>query len=55
MPAKQVDAKIPPQNIDAEMSLLGAILIDDDVLADASEIVKPADFYDQRIKPSSPL
>ena len=48
MPTKQVDAKIPPQNIDAEMSLLGAILIDDDVLADASEIVKPADFYDQR-------
>ena len=46
--AKQVDAKIPPQNIDAEMSLLGAILIDDDVIADASEIVKPADFYDQR-------
>lgn len=40
-------AKIPPQNIDAEKSLLGAILIDEDVLSDASEIVKPKDFYDK--------
>lgn len=46
---KQVETgKIPPQSIDAEMSLLGAILIDEEVLADASEIVKPADFYDKR-------
>ena len=37
-------AKIPPQNIDAEKSLLGAILIDEDVLSDASEIVKPRIF-----------
>ena len=28
--------------------LLGAILIDDDVLADVSETVKPQDFYDKR-------
>lgn len=41
-------AKIPPQNIDAEMSLLGAVLIDDDVLADVNEIVKASDFYDKR-------
>ncbi len=45
---KEVAAKIPPQSIDAEMSLLGAILIDDDVLADVSETVKPQDFYDKR-------
>lgn len=45
---KGVAAKIPPQSIDAEMSLLGAILIDDDVLADVSETVKPQDFYDKR-------
>ena len=38
--------KIPPQNIDAEKSLLGAILIDEEVIADASEHVAPADFYD---------
>ena len=40
--------KIPPQNIDAEKSLLGAILIDEDTLADISEHVKPHDFYDKR-------
>jgi len=45
---KQIEAKIPPQNTDAEMSLLGAVLIDEDVLADVSEIVKPRDFYDKR-------
>lgn len=46
---KQVETgKIPPQSIDAEMSLLGAVLIDEEVLADASELVKPADFYDKR-------
>ncbi len=45
---KKVDAKIPPQSIDAEMSLLGAILIDDEVLSDISDKVKPGDFYDKR-------
>ncbi len=42
-----VAAKVPPQNIDAEKSLLGAILIDEGVLADVSEVVKPKDFYDK--------
>ena len=41
-------AKIPPQNLDAEMSLLGAILIDEEVLADTSDKLRPADFYDKR-------
>ncbi len=41
-------AKIPPQSIDAEMSILGAILIDDEVLANVSEGLKPYDFYDKR-------
>lgn len=40
-------AKIPPQNIDAEKSLLGAILIDEEVLADVTEHVKVPDFYDK--------
>ena len=49
MAKKEVSAgKIPPQNIDAEMSLLGAVLIDEEVLADISDHVKPADFYDKR-------
>lgn len=41
-------AKVPPQNLDAEKSLIGAVLIDDDVLADASEHVNEKDFYDKR-------
>lgn len=49
MADKSVSAgKVPPQNVDAEMSLLGAILIDEEVLADVSEHVKPRDFYDKR-------
>lgn len=39
--------KIPPQNVDAEKSLLGAVLIDEDVLADVSEHVRVDDFYDK--------
>lgn len=44
---RNIAAKIPPQNLDAEKSLLGAILIDEEVLADVSEAVKPRDFYDK--------
>lgn len=40
--------KMPPQNIDAEMSLLGAVLIDEETLADISEHVTAKDFYDKR-------
>lgn len=43
-----VDAKIPPQNVDAEKSLIGAILIDEGVLADVVEVVRYDDFYDKR-------
>ena len=49
MANKSVQAgKVPPQNVDAEMSLLGAVLIDEEVLADITEHVKPKDFYDKR-------
>jgi replicative DNA helicase len=40
--------RIPPQNLDAEMSLLGAVLINEEVLADVSEHVNASDFYDRR-------
>ena len=43
-----VETKVPPQSIDAEMSLLGAILIDGEVMSDVSDKVKPKDFYDKR-------
>jgi replicative DNA helicase len=49
MATKDVPAgKIPPQNLDAEMSLLGAVLIDEEALADVSEHVTPNDFYEKR-------
>lgn len=49
MASKEVQAgKIPPQNLDAEMSLLGAVLIDEEVLADITEHVAEKDFYDKR-------
>lgn len=49
MANKEVSAgRIPPQNTDAEMSLLGAVLIDEEALADVSEHVTPNDFYDKR-------
>lgn len=49
MSAKEVKAgKIPPQNIDAEKSLLGAVLIDEETLSDISEHVTEKDFYDKR-------
>ena len=46
--AKKQGTKVPPQNLDAEKSLLGAILINEDVLADTTEFVKPQDFYDSK-------
>jgi replicative DNA helicase len=49
MATKEVPAgKIPPQNLDAEKSLLGAVLIDEETLADISEHVTVKDFYDKR-------
>jgi len=37
--------KLPPQNIDAEQSLLGALLIDKDAVIKIAEIVAPYHFY----------
>jgi len=37
--------KIPPQNIDAEMAVLGSMLIDQDVIGDAIETLDEASFY----------
>lgn len=49
MATKEVQAgKVPPHNLDAEKSLIGAVLIDDDTLADISEHVTSKDFYDKR-------
>ena len=45
--AEKAAGKLPPQNLDAEKSLLGAVLIDEEVLADVTEHVRPGDFYDK--------
>lgn len=37
--------KLPPQNIEAEQSLLGALLIDKDAIVSIGELLKPDDFY----------
>jgi len=37
--------KIPPQNLDAEQSVLGAMLIDKEAVVKAVEFLRPRDFY----------
>ena len=37
--------RVPPQNIEAEQSVLGAILIDQGAIAKISDILQPEDFY----------
>lgn len=39
------DGRLPPQNIDAEERVLGAILIDPAALPDVRRILRPEDFY----------
>ncbi len=47
-PKKSSVGKLPPQSLDAEVSILGAILIDQDILAEVSSNLKARDFYDKR-------
>jgi replicative DNA helicase len=47
-PRKVDAAKLPPQNLDAEKSILGAVLIDENVLTRVSDALKADDFYDPR-------
>ncbi len=37
--------KLPPQNVEAEQSLLGALLIDQDAIVQVAEFLKPEHFY----------
>ena len=37
--------RLPPQNLEAEQSVLGAMLIDKEALLQAAEILSPQDFY----------
>jgi len=37
--------RLPPQNIEAEQSVLGSVLLDNAVLPRVIEILQPEDFY----------
>ncbi len=43
--AKKFSIKLPPQNIEAEQSILGSILIDKDAITKVADILTPEDFY----------
>ena len=43
--APQITPKLPPQNNEAEQSVLGAILIENEALLKAIEIIHPENFY----------
>lgn len=43
-------SKTPPQNAEAEASLLGAVLIDADAIVKIADIIHADDFYDERHK-----
>ena len=45
MPSHLLEERIPPQAIDAEMAVLGAMLLNAEAVADALEILKPEHFY----------
>ena len=45
-PPQLID-RLPPQSLEAEQSVLGAILIDHDAVIEVAEILRPEDFYRQ--------
>ncbi len=44
-PRISVEGKLPPQNIEAEQSVLGSLLIDKDAVVKIAEVLKPEHFY----------
>ena len=48
--SREDGGRIPPQNIEAEKSLLGAIIISENIIADIVPIVNEHHFYDDRHK-----
>lgn len=47
-PAAFSGIRIPPQSVDAERSVLGAILLDKDAIIKVVDIIHPEDFYEER-------
>jgi replicative DNA helicase len=42
-----LEVKLPPQNLDAEKSVLGSILLDSEAIYKTAEIITSEDFYDK--------
>ena len=42
---KDITARVPPQNVEAEQSVLGSLLIDKDAIVKVAEDLKPEHFY----------
>ena len=40
-----MDLKLPPQDIDAERCVLGALMLDKDAIIRVADLIKPDDFY----------
>ncbi len=45
MTQESSDSRIPPHNIDAEQSVLGAVMLDKDAIVAIADMLTPADFY----------
>ena len=41
------DPKLPPHNLDAEMAVLGSLLLDGSTIEDVAAILQPGDFYSE--------
>ena len=50
MDAKTITVRIPPHSADAEVSVLGALLLDRDAIISVAEFLYPEHFYDERHK-----
>lgn len=46
--AKNNEIRVPPHSIDAEISVLGAVLLDKDAIIAVAEFLHPEHFYDER-------
>jgi Replicative DNA helicase len=43
--SEQSEPRLPPQNLEAEQCILGAILLDNPAMAKAMELITEEDFY----------
>ncbi len=45
--SKSQTDRVPPQNIDAEQSVLGALMLSKDTIVRVADLLRPGDFYRQ--------